>query len=151
VSLSNTLLSALREYPDEPALRAMTIDALIEEEIYAPEAAVLHVDETILNILNARRLAQATHLMRPDQDSSAYLRASIRRLMHERPSPGTLMVVVAGDAEPNWSRPRFAGRGSARVYHSITVGANWICRIWDEHLAQREAVQRAMEVVSRVL
>jgi hypothetical protein len=142
MSVYNELLLQLTEHPDEPALFAMTVDALIEEQgvdhISAHLAVSLHRDES----LRARALAQATNLMRVGTPSGRYLVNLIDRVVGRIMPAQATIVVVVGYQRPSVSPPVGAETAARRRSRSVTVGAEWINARWSEReaeLQRREA------------
>jgi hypothetical protein len=144
-----SLLRLLEQHPDEPALRAMYIDAAMDEHGYSLESATEMADQTVRLGRSARDLARATHLMRPDSQAREYLHSIILRCLDRPPPPGTMCVTTLGDHPPHWSHSGSRGLGRGRPRRAVYVGAQWVCQQWDARLAELERRRQRDALIPR--
>jgi hypothetical protein len=126
----NLLLAQIADHPDAEDLRAMCVDAMVEERGIDIDAAWNFVLTAVQVALDARELKEATDLFVRPSPLRTYLKNSIARAVFGRTWSEFQLVLVAGGAMPscNWwtnCQPPRINNGP----FTVTVGASYVLNL----------------------
>jgi hypothetical protein len=140
------LTTRLEADPANTILAAMLTDELMDTRDMLRSEADRHVSHVQATATQARQLAEATHLMHRGSASGRWLQPHCRRWVHLPARSYYMIVVIAGDSAP--LIPLGAGATMHRPWVGIlvTVGAAWVIREWEAHIAQRRRDARYRRV-----
>lgn len=121
------LLLSINQDPDDLTAVCALTDALIEERDMQRSEADRHAERVVQAVRDARDLAEAARLMRPEQPWHDELVTDIMSACGSPLLSGTI-IVVTSDMTPFVSGSLQHGQGRAWFNPTITVGAQWLIR-----------------------
>src|SRR5574341_132135 len=125
----DTLAGQLRRNPDEPALRCMLIDALIEEQFIDAKIATRSADHIISDARNARGLAEAAAVLATAGTLRHAVHDRVRQELRIPADVSFTVLLVEGNSVPTITGIRNAHAvGSYWPHTTITCGAEWLLR-----------------------